>query len=170
MKKIDIHLAYVGEGGDSYRFWTTTDRPIDRNTTLSLELLPPSARLIGLVNAWRLTRPSLNDVYLEVECQIPWDPMDKVYLPAHWSFGYPSTVLEDYTGTWFSIEDDENNPTKIQRIPMDVGCAMLAVKDKQVHSACTFILREKVAHEQLMGMFTAAAGNPVAQRFLRQWG
>jgi hypothetical protein len=165
MKTIAINFAYVGKGGDSYRFWTTENPGSDRNITLSLNVLPPSKRLLELLGTWKKQRPCLRDIILDVECQIPWDPTGKVYIPAKWTFQYPSNMFAEYTGTWYIIDDDENDPTKIQRLPLDVGCAVVTVNDKHIHSACTYIRRDTQSRGDLERELGPAGGDLVYQLF-----
>jgi hypothetical protein len=163
--KIMVNVAYVGKGGDSYRFWTTENPGSDRNTTLSLDVLPPSTRLLELPHTWRISRASLRDVVINVECQIPWDPTGKVYIPAKWSFRYSTTMFTERTGTWYITEDDENDPTKLERLPLDVGCAVVALNDKHIHSACTYIRRDTQSREELARELGPDGGDLVYQLF-----
>lgn len=130
-----------------------------RNAVLSEALLPSSTQLLRLLTTTKQNRPDLKNFHLNVECRIPWDPKDKVYIPASWSFTYPSLQWTDAEGNdeivrWEQKDHEQTNPVKITRIRIaDEDCAMVAVKDKHIHGACNFILMEKDAHRVLSSIF-----------------
>jgi hypothetical protein len=168
LKKATIRLDYIGEG-TSHQFWTTENEDSNRNTPLSLELLPSSARLMELFKTWTEARPCLEKFTINVECRIPHNTMDRIYIPTTWSFISPFPTLAENTDKWYEVLDDKNEPIKVERLSLDVGCAVVAVKDRQVHRICDYMVRQEEACAQLEAMFGPGVTGFGPRRFMRQW-
>jgi hypothetical protein len=158
MKSIIIDLVYIGQGGDSYRFWAVPpmNRPAqeDRISNLCHAVLPPTTRLLELLSKVRQDRPQLTGFSINVECKIPWCPTKTMYTPAKWSFLYSSDlqtdVKDDELVFWEPADHDRVDPVKITTVSVGDGQhALLSVKDTKVHRACDFILKEQTINRNL---------------------